>query len=139
MSAYKKPPTPYGESDVGNRTYAYWMVGGMASLGALAGKNIVTDYLVHFAASADVLALATVEVELASIPVGKNIILKWRGKPVTIRHRSVGEIEEANGVAMSELRHQELDSDRTQNPEWLVMLAVCTHLGCVPIGEGMLF
>jgi ubiquinol-cytochrome c reductase iron-sulfur subunit len=83
-----KPPVPYGESDVANRTYAYWMVGGMASLGALAGKNIVTDYLVHFAASADVLALATVEVELASIPVGKNIILKWRGKPVTIRHRT---------------------------------------------------
>lgn len=134
LDEYKKP-VPVGD-DTSQRTYAYFMVGGMAGLGALAAKNVVTDYLVHFAASADVLALATVEVDLATIPEGKNIILKWRGKPVTIRHRTASEIKEANTVNMNELRHQEADSDRAIKPEWLVMLAVCTHLGCVPIGEG---
>ena len=49
------------------------------------------------------------------------------------------EIAEANSVNISELRHQETDADRTKKPEWLVMLGVCTHLGCVPIGEGMGF
>lgn len=118
-----------------NKAYAYFMVGGLGTLGAVTAKNTVTDYLVNLAASADVLALATVEVDLATIPEGKNIILKWRGKPVTIRHRTADEIQEANSVNIAELRHPELDTARTKKQEWLVMLAVCTHLGCVPIGE----
>ena len=105
------------------------MLASLSTIGALSMKNIVADYLVHFAASKDVLALAKVEVDLASIPQGKNIILKWRGKPITIRHRTSDEIIQANQVNMADLRHQELDSDRTKKPEWLVMLAVCTHLG----------
>ncbi len=62
---------------------------------------------------------------------------QWRGKPIFIRHRTADEIAEANEVSLTELRHQETDAERTQKPEWLVMLGVCTHLGCVPIGEGM--
>lgn len=87
------------------------------------------------AASADVLALAKVEVELGTIPEGKNVIIKWRGKPVFIRHRTPDEIEEARSVNITSLRDPERDEDRTQKPEWLVMIGVCTHLGCVPIGE----
>jgi ubiquinol-cytochrome c reductase iron-sulfur subunit len=56
-------------------------------------------------------------------------------KPVFIRHRSPEEIEEANEVDMSTLRDPQKDSDRIKRPEWLVMLGVCTHLGCVPIGN----
>ena len=104
-------------------------------LGAVSAKNIVMDYLVHLSASADVLAMAKAEVDLASIPEGKNVIIKWRGKPVFIRHRTADEIEEARSVSVTELRHQETDEQRTKKPEWLVMLGVCTHLGCVPIGE----
>ncbi|KAJ3020445.1 hsp70 nucleotide exchange factor fes1 [Thoreauomyces humboldtii] len=118
-----------------SRNFAYFMVGSLSFVGAAAAKNIVTDYLVHFAASADVLAMAKVEVDMASVPEGKNVILKWRGKPVFIRHRTADEIAEANSVALSELRDPETDADRTKKPEWLVMLGVCTHLGCVPIGE----
>ncbi|KAJ1343680.1 cytochrome b-c1 complex subunit Rieske, mitochondrial [Batrachochytrium salamandrivorans] len=98
-------------------------------------KNIVTDYLLNLSASADVLALAKVELDLSAIPEGKNVVLKWRGKPIFVRHRTADEIAEANTVNMDELRHRETDSDRTQKPEWLVMLGVCTHLGCVPLGE----
>lgn len=121
-------------------------------------------------ASADVLAMAKVEVDLNAIPEGKNVIIKWRGKPVFIRHRTADEIDEANKVDVASLRDPQADEDRVQKPEWLVMLGtiilvhpeatearctagapkrlgdiltdpfmpdagVCTHLGCVPIGE----
>ncbi|OTA04013.1 hypothetical protein A9Z42_0045670 [Trichoderma parareesei] len=86
-------------------------------------------------ASADVLAMAKVEVDLNTIPEGKNVIIKWRGKPVFIRHRTQDEIEQANKVNVASLRDPQTDEDRVKRPEWLVMLGVCTHLGCVPIGE----
>ena len=66
--------------------------------------------------------MAKVEVDLTAIPEGKNVIIKWRGKPVFIRHRTEGEIEEANKVNVSSLRDPQSDEDRVQKPEWLVML-----------------
>jgi ubiquinol-cytochrome c reductase iron-sulfur subunit len=56
---------------------------------------------------------------------------------MVIIYSKVVEIEEANAVSLTELRHPETDDSRTKNPEWLVMIGVCTHLGCVPIGEGI--
>lgn len=111
------------------------MIGSTGLLAASAAKSTVTSFLATMSASADVLALAKVEVEMASIPEGKNAIIKWRGKPVFIRHRTPDEIDEANSVDVKSLRDPESDEARTQKPEWLVMLGVCTHLGCVPIGE----
>ncbi len=73
-------------------------------------------------ASADVLAMAKVEVDLNAIPEGKNVIIKWRGKPVFIRHRTEAEIEEANKVDVASLRDPQSDDDRIQKPDWLVML-----------------
>lgn len=73
-------------------------------------------------ASADVLAMAKVEVDLNAIPEGKNVIIKWRGKPVFIRHRTTDEIDEANKVDMAALRDPQADEDRVQKPEWLVMI-----------------
>jgi len=111
------------------------MVGSMGVLAATAAKSTVTDLLASMAASADVLALAKIEVEMNAIPEGKNAVIKWRGKPVFVRHRTADEIEEANSVDFKSLRDPETDEQRTKKPEWLVMLGVCTHLGCVPIGE----
>ncbi|KAF8461406.1 Rieske [2Fe-2S] iron-sulfur domain-containing protein [Kalaharituber pfeilii] len=93
------------------------------------------DFLSTMSASADVLAMAKVEVDLSNIPEGKNVIIKWRGKPVFIRHRTPSEIEEANSVKIEALRDPQADADRVKRPEWLIMLGICTHLGCVPIGE----
>ncbi|KAL2703966.1 hypothetical protein AAEP93_005037 [Penicillium crustosum] len=93
------------------------------------------DFLVNMSASADVLAQAKVEISLGAIPEGKNVIIKWRGKPVFIRHRTQSEIDEAREAKWEGLRDPQPDEDRVQRPEWLVMLGVCTHLGCVPIGE----
>jgi Rieske [2Fe-2S] domain len=64
-----------------------------------------------------------------------QVIIKWRGKPVFIRHRTESEIKDAESVEVSQLRDPQADSDRVKKPEWLIMLGVCTHLGCVPIGE----
>ncbi|RKP25715.1 Rieske [2Fe-2S] iron-sulfur domain-containing protein [Syncephalis pseudoplumigaleata] len=122
-------------SDDTSRAFAYMMVGTTGVLTMAAAKATVHDFLSNMSASADVLALAKVEVDLAAIPEGKNIVVKWRGKPVFIRHRTVGEIDEANAVSLTDLRDPQPDSARVQQPEWLVMLGICTHLGCVPIGE----
>lgn len=118
-----------------NRAMAYFTIGSMGLLTATVAKQTVTEFLATMAASADVLALAKVEVELASIPEGKNVIIKWRGKPVFIRHRTQDEIDEARNTDWKGLRDPESDESRVKKPEWLVMLGVCTHLGCVPIGE----
>ena len=80
-------------------------------------------------------ALATTEVDLSQIEPGKSITVLWRGKPVFIKRRTEEEISEARAVKMDDLIHPEKDEDRAKNPEWLVMLGVCTHLGCVPLGD----
>jgi ubiquinol-cytochrome c reductase iron-sulfur subunit len=122
-------------SSATNRAISYMMIGGMGVLSATVAKSSVSEFLGTMSASADVLALAKVEVELGAIPEGKNVVIKWRGKPVFIRHRTQGEIEEARQTDWKTLRDPESDEVRTKKPEWLVMLGVCTHLGCVPIGE----
>jgi len=118
-----------------NLLFQYFMVGTMGALTAAGAKATVQDFLVNMSASADVLAMAKVEVDLSTIPEGKNVIIKWRGKPVFIRHRTADEIKEAESVKVETLRDPQSDADRVKKPEWLVMIGVCTHLGCVPIGE----
>ena len=80
-------------------------------------------------------ALATTEVDVSSVELGKTIIVLWRGKPIFIRRRTKEEIEEASAVDLKDLKDPEKDEDRAKDPEWLVMVGVCTHLGCVPLGE----
>ena len=83
----------------------------------------------------DTLAAATTEVDLAPIEVGQRITVKWRGKPVFISHRAAEEIEEARSVDVARLRDPETDEARTQRAEWLIVVGICTHLGCVPLGQ----
>ncbi|EEY15077.1 hypothetical protein D7B24_009233 [Verticillium nonalfalfae] len=118
-----------------NHLFSYFMVGTMGAITAAGAKSTVQEFLVNMSASADVLAMAKVEVDLSAIPEGKNVVIKWRGKPVFVRHRTQAEIDEANKINVASLRDPQNDSDRVKQPEWLVMLGVCTHLGCVPIGE----
>lgn len=86
-------------------------------------------------ASADVLALAKIEIKLSDIPEGKSVTFKWRGKPLFIRHRSADEIAAERSVNVGSLRDPQHDNDRVKHPSWLVVLGVCTHLGCVPIAN----
>tara|TARA_Y100001935_G_scaffold111449_1_gene92459 strand:- start:138 stop:647 length:510 start_codon:yes stop_codon:yes gene_type:complete len=84
---------------------------------------------------ASVKALASTEVDISSVEKGQSITVLWRGKPVFIRRRTDEEIAKAREVDLDELKHPEKDEDRARDPEWLVMLGVCTHLGCVPLGD----
>ena len=79
-------------------------------------------------------ALATTEVDVSGVKIGKTITVLWRGKPIFIRWRTQEEIKEASAVDLKDLKDPQKDSDRAKNPEWLVMVGVCTHLGCVPLG-----
>jgi ubiquinol-cytochrome c reductase iron-sulfur subunit len=87
--------------------------------------------------SADVLALASTEVDLTPIQEGQVVKVVWRGKPVFVKHRTAKEIADARAVPLSELRDPETDEQRTKpgHEKWLVMVAVCTHLGCIPIAD----
>ena len=80
-------------------------------------------------------ALSTTEVVVSSLELGKSITVLCRGKPIFIKRRTEKEINEAATVNLKDLKDPEKDSDRAKNPEWLVMIGVCTHLGCVPLGD----
>ena len=85
--------------------------------------------------AADTLALASIEVDISAISEGQAITIKWRGKPVFIRHRTAQEIELATSASLDDLPDPEADTDRVQRPELLVLEGICTHLGCVPLGQ----
>ena len=82
-------------------------------------------------------ALATTEVDISNIDPGKSITVLWRGKPVFLKRRTQDEINEARAVNLKELKDPQKDEDRVKEgkDEWLVMLGVCTHLGCVPLSN----
>lgn len=84
--------------------------------------------------SSDVLAKAETEVDLSSIPPGGLRTVAWQGKPVFILHRTPEQIKDA--AASNGGGDPEPDSKRVKNPEWLVVIGVCTHMGCVPNMEG---
>ncbi|KIZ03243.1 ubiquinol-cytochrome c reductase iron-sulfur subunit [Monoraphidium neglectum] len=100
---------------------------------ATAARLLALKFILSMTASADVLAMASLEVDISGIAEGDGVTVKWRGKPVFIRHRTESEIAEANGVNLAELRDPQTDSERVIDPKYLVVVGVCTHLGCVPI------
>lgn len=127
-----------GEPDAvsaNRKAFTYMVVAAGAVPATYVAKTIVHELLASMSASADVLALAKIEVKLDQIPEGKSVTLKWRGKPLFIRHRTAEEISREQAVEPSSLRHAQHDNERVQKPEWLVLLGVCTHLGCVPIAN----
>jgi len=84
---------------------------------------------------ASVKALANTEVDISNIELGKTITVLWRGKPVFIRRRTQEEISKAQNVNLKELIDPQKDEDRVKKSEWLIMTGVCTHLGCIPLGD----
>ena len=105
---------------------------------SLAGVGIaVWPFISSINPAKDVLALASTEVDLSAIEVGQAVTVLWRGKPVFIRHRSEEEIKMARDVDINALPDPQNDEDRVQKAEWLVMVGVCTHLGCIPSGQNL--
>ena len=128
------------------RDFLFYATGGTAAVGAGAA---VWPLINQMNPSADVKALASIRVDISDIEPGTQLTVKWLGKPVFIRRRTKTEIEEAQSVNLDELldntaRNDNIaeasaeDQNRSldENGEWLVMMGVCTHLGCVPLGDG---
>ncbi len=85
--------------------------------------------------AADTLAFSTVEVDLSPVEVGQSITVVWQGKPVFIRRRTADEIKRARADDGADLKDPAADKDRVKKPEWLIMVGICTHLGCIPLGQ----
>jgi ubiquinol-cytochrome c reductase iron-sulfur subunit len=105
-----------------------------AGVGAAA---VVMPLVSQMGPSADVLALASTEVDISKIAVGQSIKTVWRKQPIFVRNLTAKEITEANAVNMSELRDPQSLAERTKpgKQNWLVTVGVCTHLGCIPLGS----
>ena len=107
------------------------------TLGAVGTAAFIWPFLKSMNPAEDTLALGSTEVDISGIEEGQSITVKWRGKPVFIRKRTKEEIQEARTVQVSELRDPSNDIDRVQREEWLILVGICTHLGCVPLGQKM--
>lgn len=128
------------------RDFLYIATGGFAAVG---GAMALWPFIDQMNPDASTLALSSIEVDLAPIEVGQAITVMWRGKPVFVRHRTAEEIASAKAVKMDELpdreaRNKDLppdapatDANRTKagKENWLVLVGVCTHLGCIPKGQ----
>ncbi|KAM8799168.1 cytochrome b-c1 complex subunit Rieske, mitochondrial [Eudromia elegans] len=122
-------------SSESRKGFSYLVTATTCVASAYAAKNVVTEFISSLSASADVLALSKIEIKLTDIPEGKNMAFKWRGKPLFVRHRTQAEISQEADVDLSKLRDPQHDLDRVQKPEWVILIGVCTHLGCVPIAN----
>ena len=132
------------------RDFIYIATGAVAGVGTALAAWPLIDQMNPDAAA---LALATIEVDISSIAPGQSLTVKWRGKPVFIRNRTEKEIAEAKAVPLSELKDQTARNDNLRpdalatdenraaagKENWLVQLGVCTHLGCVPLGQQGLY
>ena len=105
------------------------------TLGAVGVGVAVWPLIDQMNPDASVKALSSTEVNVSEVQLGQSITVLWRGKPVFIKRRTEEEIAKARQVDLKELKDPEKDEDRAKNPEWLVMVGICTHLGCVPLGN----
>ncbi len=109
------------------------------ALGAVGAAAVLWPLVDSMNPAADTLALSSIEVDLSAVKPGETIKVKWRGVPVFIRNRTLEEVAAVRGVPLDELKDPEKDEDRVKkgHDQWLVMVGVCTHLGCIPIpGQG---
>ena len=133
MSTTDSTSDHHGEG-VKRRDFLFVAAGGFGAVGA---ASVVWPLVDNLNPSADVLALSSIEVDISKVQVGQSIRVKWRGKPVFIRHRTEDEVAKAKAVDVKELRDPQTDEQRTKpgHEPWLIMVGVCTHLGCIPLGE----
>lgn len=131
---YRKNTNPTCSRDMDNERGVHATLTALAVIAGLySAKAHTQHYILSMSTSAEVLALASIEINLKDIPEGGHAMFKWRGRPLFIKHRTKDEIDKTRAVPLNILRDPEKDEDRCVKPEWLVVIGVCTHLGCVPI------
>lgn len=114
------------------RDFLYYATAGA---GTVAAGAAIWPLINSMNPSADVIALSSIEVDLDDVEVGMRITLTWQGKPVFIDRRTQEQIALARADDGAELIDPAMDADRAERPEWLIVIGVCTHLGCVPLGQ----
>ncbi len=119
------------QDETSRRDFLYLTAGAMGVVGACSATWPLIDSMNP---AKDTLALASTEVDISKVEVGQAITAVWRGKPVFIRHRTPEEIAQAKEDDKADLRDAQMDSDRAKKAEWLVLVGICTHLGCIPLG-----
>ena len=134
-SAGSPEPDANSEDGVRRRDFINIAAVSFAGVGATA---VVLPMLYQMSPSADVLALASSEVDISKIAPGQAIKTSWRKQPVFVRNLTAKEITEANAVKLSDLRDPQTLAERTKpgKQNWLITMGVCTHLGCIPLGTG---
>ncbi len=125
--------------DEDKRDFIYIATGAAAAVGAGA---LAWPLVMQMGKAADTLAAGSIEIDLSKISEGQQLKMLWRGKPVFVRHRTPAEISEAESVDIAQLKDPQTDDERLMptpdgklDPKYLVMVGVCTHFGCVPVGE----
>jgi ubiquinol-cytochrome c reductase iron-sulfur subunit len=116
------------------RDFIYMTAGAMAAVGAGA---VAWPLVNSMNPAADTLAMSTTEVDISGIQAGVGKTVVWQGKPVFVRHRTPAEIQEAVAADSASMVDPQKDADRVKpgHAEWLIVVGICTHLGCVPVGE----
>lgn len=130
----KKSYRPQSESVVQKSRRDFLLVASGAA-GAVGACSFLYPFIDSMNPAADTQSGAELEVDLKSLPVGQSMTVMWQGRPVFIRHRTPEEIQREQTVDIKSLPDPKKDKDRVQKPEWLVVVGVCTHLGCVPSGQ----
>ena len=125
--------------DGSKRDFIFLATGSTAAAGVAA---LAWPLVAQMGKAADTLAAGSIEIDLSKIALGQQLKMLWRGKPVFVRHRTAAEIKTAEETDVSDCPDPQMDSDRLipdtngkLRPEFLVMVGVCTHFGCVPVGE----
>ena len=126
---------PTGSAEFDDKTRRDFLFTTTATVGAVGAAVAVWPLIDQMNPAADTLALSSTEVNLDPIVEGQSITVVWRGKPVFIRHRTTPEIEAAQKDDKADLPDPQADLDRVQKAKWLVMVGVCTHFGCIPLGN----
>ncbi len=126
--------TAPGEPDEGETRRDFLLLA-TGAVGAVGTALAAWPFIDSMNPAADVLAVSVTEVDLAPIEVGQSITVVWRGRPVFVRRRTAAEIEQARAVPMGDLIDPQRDEDSVQKAEWLILVGICTHLGCIPLGQ----
>ena len=128
-------PDPHVSGDDPNRRDFIHIAAGVAALGAVGA--LAWPLVDQMNPAGDTLALASIEFDLTKVEAGQQVVVKWRGKPLFVRHRTPKEIQEAITADHADLRDPQTDESRHKpgKAEWLVLIGICTHLGCIPIAH----
>jgi ubiquinol-cytochrome c reductase iron-sulfur subunit len=118
--------------DPNRRDFLFLATGAVGAVGVAA---VIWPLIDQMNPDASTVALAAIEVDIGAIQEGQIVTVKWRGKPVFIRHRTAKEIEAAVNTPIGELRDPQTDAERVKKAPWLIVVGICTHLGCVPLGH----